>query len=78
MFASIATITNFLVAFIDDTDILVHVLIIFRRLYNFFPKYRKSLEDPMLAIFLSVLKNYKQVADQAKHAGLSEFHKRQL
>lgn len=43
MLASIATITNFLIALIDDTDILVHILIIFRRLYNFFPKYRKSL-----------------------------------
>lgn len=66
MFAAIATITNFLIAFVDDTDILVHVIIIFRRLYNFFPKYRKSLQDPMLAIFTSVLKNYKQAAEKAK------------
>lgn len=55
----------------------MHVLIIFRRLYNFFPKYRKSLQDPMLAIFVSVLKNYKQVAEKSK-TGASEYQQKQL
>lgn len=45
MFASIATITNFLIHFIDENDLMVHIIIIFRRLYNFFPKYRKNIED---------------------------------
>jgi hypothetical protein len=63
MFASIATITNFLIHFIDENDLMVHIIIIFRRLYNFFPKYRKNIEDQMLAIFLGVLKNYKKAAE---------------
>ena len=63
MFASIATVTNYLINFLDDTDLVVHILIIFRRLYNFFPKYRKKLEDPMLTIFHAVLKNFKRAAE---------------
>ena len=43
MFGSIATITNFFMNFLDETDILVHLLIVFRRLYNFFPKFRPYL-----------------------------------
>ena len=63
MFASIATVTNYLINFLDETDLVVHILIVFRRLYNFFPKYRKNLQEPMLTIFVAVLKNYKRAAE---------------
>jgi len=55
MFSAIATITNFLMQFLENNEILAVVLIIFRRLYNFFPTYRKHLEDPMVLIFINVL-----------------------
>lgn len=73
MFASIATITNFLIHFIDENDLLIHIIIIFRRLYNFFPKYRPNLEDQMLAIFLGVLKNYKKAAELKQASKNSSF-----
>lgn len=76
MFASIATVTNYLINFLDDTDLVVHILIVFRRLYNFFPKYRKNLEEPMLTIFLAVLKNYKRAAEANQNAKGSTFAQR--
>lgn len=72
MFSSIATITNYLMNFLDDTDLVVHIIIVFRRLFNFFPKYRKNLEEPLMAIFYAVLKNYKKAhIAQQKSAGSS-------
>ena len=78
MFASIATVTNYLINFLDDTDLVVHILIDFRRLYNFFPKYRKKLEDPMLTIFTAVLKNYKRAAEAHQQSKGSNFAKSQF
>ena len=65
LFATIASITNFLIQFIDTNEILGYCLIIFRRLYNFFPHYRKHLEEPLILIFLTVLKQYKRILDQS-------------
>lgn len=58
MFSTIALITNFLMQFLDNADILGYCVIIFRRLYNFFPHYRKHLEDPIITILTNVLKHY--------------------
>lgn len=47
--------------FIDNDDILAFCVIIFRRLYNFFPKYRKHLEDPIIIILVAILKTYGRI-----------------
>lgn len=59
MFSTIACITNFMMHFLDNEEILGYSIIIFRRLYNFFPHYRKHLEDPIVQILIAVLKVYK-------------------
>ena len=64
LFSTIATVTNFLIQFIDTNEILGYCLIIFRRLYNFFPHYRKHLEDPLILIGLTVLKQYKRILEK--------------
>ena len=61
LFGTIATITNFLMLFQEDTEILEATLCIFKRLYNFFPNYRKHLEHPILNILASVLVNYSKI-----------------
>ena len=60
MFACIATITNFMMQHLDNNTILGYLVIIFRRLYNFFPKYRKHLEEPIVIILTNILKTYRQ------------------
>lgn len=52
MFSTIATITNFIMQFIDNEEILGYCIIIFRRLYNFFPHYRVHLEKPIIIILV--------------------------
>jgi hypothetical protein len=59
MFSTIATITNFIMHFIENEEILGYCIIIFRRLYNFFPHYREHLEKPIFIILVQVLKVYK-------------------
>lgn len=55
MFSTIASITNFLMQFIDDHHILGSTIVIFRRLYNYFPNYRKHLEEPIIMILVRIL-----------------------
>ena len=55
LFATIATITNFLCKFSDHTRVLQSLFILLRRLYNFFPTYRKHLEDTMILTFAKIL-----------------------
>ena len=59
MFSTIATITNFMMQFLEQTEVLGYTMITFRRLFNFFPHYRKHLEDPIIMILISILKSYK-------------------
>lgn len=59
MYSTIATITNFLMQFPDDHQILASTFIILRRLYNFFPKYRKNLEEPLILILVNILRAFK-------------------
>ena len=56
MFATIATVTNFMVQFLDNQEVLGFTIIIFRRLFNFFPHYRPHLEEPIIMIMLKVLR----------------------
>lgn len=65
MFSTIACITNFMMQFLDNEEILGFTIIIFRRLYNFFPHYRKHLEDPIVIILIQVLKIYKNALTQS-------------
>lgn len=60
MFGTIASITNFLMQFTDNQEILGYTFIIFRRLYNFFPTYRPHLEEPIIIILIKILKNYSK------------------
>ena len=53
--------------FLENSEILAVVLIIFRRLYNFFPSYRKHLEDPMILIFINVLKTFKKTMEDVNN-----------
>ena len=55
LFSTIATITNFMIRFTDNQNVLGFLIIIFRRLYNFFPHYRKHLEGPITIILIKVL-----------------------
>lgn len=60
MFSTIATITNFIMQFLDNEEILGYCIIIFRRLHNFFPQYHKHLEEPIINIMINVLQVYKK------------------
>ena len=61
LFGTIATITNFLILFKEDTEILETSLVLFKRLYNFFQNYRKHLELPIMNILAGVLVNYSKI-----------------
>jgi hypothetical protein len=65
MFATIAAITNFFMHFIDLNEVLGYCIIIFRRLYNFFPHYRKHLEDPITIVLIQVLKAYSKATGRS-------------
>lgn len=60
MYSPIATIMNFFMQFPERNDTLSFVLLTFKRMYNSFPVFRKNLEDPCIACFISILKNYKR------------------
>lgn len=78
MFGAIATVTNYLVNFLDDNDLVVHILIVVRRLYNFFPKYRKELEKMMMSVFVAVLRNFKRAAEANQKANGSNHTSKQF
>lgn len=78
MFGAIATVTNYLVNFLDDNDLVVHILIVVRRLYNFFPKYRKELEKVMTSVFVAVLRNFKRAAEANQKANGSNYTSKQF
>lgn len=46
------------------------MIIIFRRLYNFFPHYRKHLEGPITIILIKVLNMYKQYFNDKNQSNL--------
>jgi hypothetical protein len=57
LFATIATISNFLMKFSDKVSVLNKLMAITKRLYNFFPHYRMHLEDTIIMTFIKVLQN---------------------
>lgn len=59
MFGTIASITNFMMQFLKNNTVLGYCIITFRRLYNFFPKYRKHLEQPIMILLSRVLVIHK-------------------
>ena len=72
LFATIATITNFLMQFLENNTILSYTLTIFKRLYNFFPNYRRHLEGPIIILFVNILKNYSKIISQCKDKTIFE------
>jgi hypothetical protein len=49
--------------FIDDAETLQFILLLFTRLFNSFPAFRKNLEDPILSCLVNSLKIFKRERD---------------
>ena len=72
MFGTIATITNFMMQFLNNNTVLGFCVIIFRRLYNFFPHYRNHLEQPIVILLSRVLVVHKLNLTQGKDPRMNE------
>mmetsp|Transcript_17414 Transcript_17414/g.29302 ORF Transcript_17414/g.29302 Transcript_17414/m.29302 type:complete len:107 (+) Transcript_17414:985-1305(+) len=50
--------------FIEEPDILLFVVQTFRKLYNQFPAFRPSLEDPLISALISSVILFKRETEQ--------------
>ena len=72
LFAPIATVTNFLIQFLDSNIILGYMVITFRRLYNFFTHYRKHLEGSILIILDKVILAHQKNVESGRDPRFSD------
>jgi hypothetical protein len=54
LYTSVALIINFFLSFPKKISLQQSVLTIFKRLYNSFPSFRKSLEDPIIMVLINI------------------------
>jgi hypothetical protein len=51
---------DFMMAFLDDSEALVILVVLLRRMYNFLPQFRTQLHEPIMRVLYEVLKLFKQ------------------
>ena len=59
IFGTVWVVIKFFLNFDDNLDVLTILVVILRRLFNFFPDQRAQLEDPIMRVLFGCLKQYK-------------------